>query len=105
MDTPQNDLADVLARANDALDEAVFCRSLLVLLPQNADAPSGYCAFYPEADNSLEAMLEQPEVGHLLICRSDAAELLAQLMERSVSLQPLLETTRLSWDTAGERFN
>lgn len=105
VDAPQNDLADALARANDALDEAVFCRSLLVLLPQNADAPSGYCAFYPEADNSLEAMLEQPEVGHLLVCRSDAAELLAQLMERSVSLQPLLETTRLSRDTAGERMN
>lgn len=92
----QDELAQALAQTNDALDETVFCRSLLVLMQAEETAPEGYVVFREKTDNSLESVLTQPEKTCLLVCRGDTAQILTELMTNSVTVLPLLETTCFS---------
>lgn len=90
-------VAESLQRANDALDRTIFCKTILVLLPQGTQTPDGYCVTWlPESDHIQEDILAQPEISHLLICTQDSAGVLSWLMEQNVSLLPLTETTAIS---------
>ena len=89
-------IEDSLKKANDALDEAVFMKSLMVLLPeQSVELPSYRVFLIDQTKKSVGAVLENPEVPSVLLCDSDVAALLEELSLYPISVLQLMETTVL----------
>ena len=96
-DTADRDAA--LAEANDALDEVLNFRTLLVLLPEDAEADglAGHRVF--EAKNMLrsaENAVEHPENPHILLCGGNAAQALSALRAANANFRLLRETAIVS---------
>lgn len=88
------DLSASLLAANNALDEVILQRSLLVLLPEGADAPVGFCFFTEPAEPlTAQEVAADHENAHLLVCTSDAAETLSVLSAHQADIRMLRETT------------
>jgi len=99
-----DDIASSLRAANDALDELLFFRSVMVLLPEGVKAEACYRAFVepdwtqPEEEpvmSPVEIVLSEPDIHQLLVCRNDAYGVLESLYLAGASMPQLLETTRL----------
>lgn len=91
------DPAQELRLANDALDRILFQKTLLVLLPEELEAPSGYVIFrQPQELPPLEELLSEPDTPHLAIFTGSASSELAAIIDRGIIPQQLLETTQFS---------
>lgn len=84
-----------LADANEALDDALFYKTILALVPAGT-ASDGSWRLIPDTGLPAQAQWLAAETPSLLVCRSDAGTLLEQLRAAQASVLPLLETTALS---------
>lgn len=91
------DYAASLAEANEAMDRALFCKSLFALVPEaRAETLPGYRVLTaPETQLTAEEALAVTDVPQLLLCRSDAVQTIQALVSANASLPQLLETTFL----------
>ncbi len=97
VDASCQDPAQELRLANEALDQLLFYKTLMVLLPEELEAPSGYVVFRQRREPpSLEELLPEAETPQLMVFTGSASNDLAMLIARQLVPQPLLETTRLS---------
>lgn len=97
VESGEADPASALRRANDALDQLLFFRSLMILLPEDMEAPDGYCVFrQPEQAPSPEDILPESDAPRLLVCSSNVSDTLSLLLDNDVTLLRLLETTQFS---------
>lgn len=88
------DIASTLQRANDALDEVLFCRSLFLLLPRGLSFQTRSYRVLPEpAAETIDSILDTPEKEHLFVVRSGAPAVVAELAEGGAALLRLRETT------------
>ena len=95
----ETDPVGALNEANAALDETIYCRSVLALLPTETDVFS-YCVI--DASNSVKTVnevLESDASEVLMICNSDVAVMLEQLAAHEIPILQLFETTVLSGQT------
>lgn len=100
VDASCQDPAQELRLANETLDQVLFCKTLMVLLPEEMEAPSGYVIFrQPRESAPLEELLAEAETPKLAIFTGSASAELATIIAREIVPQPLLETTRLSAET------
>lgn len=89
----QTDAEAALQRANDALDDVIFCRSLMALLPESVSGQLPFRVYLPsQTVDTVEAVLEYTQSPALFVCRSDVAAALEQLALHNVSVLQLLET-------------
>lgn len=87
-----------LEAANDILDQVLFCRSVLALLPEGFLETASYRILLEQTQAmALDQILQQEELRpRLLVCRSDVAGTLGTLVDHEAFLPQLLETTDLS---------
>lgn len=91
------DVEAALQAANEALDAAVFGRSVFALLPADAPEPAGYRVIRePELLPTAADLPAEPSEPQLLICRSGVLETLEALVGMDASMPQLLETSRYS---------
>jgi len=87
------DLAGDLKAANEAMDQVLFCKSLLALVPQEqGDAVQDYI---PVLEPLVTPTMLSAEKPVLLVCRTDMTSLIESLIKSGASLPQLRETTRL----------
>lgn len=93
----ETDYLAALSGANTALDQILFFKSLMALLPEGVQDISQYAVFREwTAQISVEDMLETAETPQLLVCRSaDAAFVLQRLRQAGAYTPQLLETTQI----------
>lgn len=91
----QTDYAAALQQANAALDGTLFFKSVLALLPSNAQAMPQYAVFREWAAASVDDVLKQEEAPQLLVCRADVSFVLAKLRQADTKTPQLLETTQI----------
>ncbi len=91
----EDDAADALARANDALCALTCQKTPLALLPAGAHAPEGYCAFFRPANALRAADAAASETPQLFVCASGAGADLYTLFSAGAQMLRLLETTEL----------
>lgn len=98
VESGSTDVAAALREANEAMDEAIFCRSVMALLPADVPEPSGYWTIRePETALTAEEILMDPvEEPQLLICRGGVLETLETLVQSGASMPQLLETSQFS---------
>ena len=90
----EQDVAGAISRANEALDQVLFCRSVFVLLPYGAGFQTkSYCVLPEPAAKSVEDVLRAPQVQHLYVVRSNAPGIIADFVEGGAALHLLLETS------------
>lgn len=85
-----------LQAANDALYQLLCQKTLLALLPAEAETQPGYCCFFQPQTPLTAAQIVDSETTHLLLCGSDAADELYTLFSAEAHMLQLLETTELS---------
>lgn len=90
------DIADALCRANDALAALLCQKTLLALLPADTPAQEGYCCFVLPAEPLSAAQAAVSQTAQLLICESDAQNVLYTLYSAEANILQLLETTELA---------
>ena len=86
-----------LKAANEAMEEILFCKSLLALIPlEQKDSVQGYISVLepPVTLTSQDALLSSEEPV-LLVCRTDMTALIESLLNSGASLPQLRETTKL----------
>ena len=89
------DVEAALEAANEALDAAVFARSVFALLPADAPEPAGYRIIRePETLPTAADLPAEPSQPQLLICRDNVLETLETLVGMDASMPQLLETSR-----------
>lgn len=93
----EKDPERALKEANDAMDEILFCRSALALLPEGTLETTAYRLLLEETQSmAVDAITEQEEqIPRLMVCRSDVVANLSPLVRNDAFLPQLLETTRL----------
>lgn len=88
------DIASSLQRANDALDKVLFCRSIFVLLPRGLSFQTKSYRVLPEpVAESVENVMQNPDVEHLCVIRTDAPVIIASFIEKGAALLRLRETS------------
>lgn len=94
---PDTDYATALSEANSAMQRALFCQSLFVLVPEAAteDFTDYFVLSYPETAPALDEVLSVTDRPQLLLCLSDPAETIQALVNAGASLPQLVETTVL----------
>lgn len=88
------DVTEQLTAANEAMDEALFFKTVLALAPQGAYADEGW---HLVADIGVpdEAVWRNSTGPSLLVCRGDAPALLERLSNAQAQVLQILETTSL----------
>ncbi len=87
-------VASAVHKANDALDEALFFRSVFVLMPSGYDMQTkSYCILPEPAVKSVADVLSAPNTHQLMVVRSNGAGVIADLVEGGATLHCLRETT------------
>lgn len=92
------DFNAALSAANTAMDRTLFCKSLLALVPEarpETSFPGYWVLVEPSEPLTVDAALAVSDRPQLLICRSNAAGTLQQLLDANAALPQLLETTIL----------
>lgn len=92
--TEEKDAEDALMRANDALDQVLFFRSVLVLLPADAQAElsSVHILREPEA-LTVEQLIETAKGPVLYVVSEGAPGVIASLADAGAAMLKLRETT------------
>lgn len=88
--------AAALARANEALCALTCQKTLLALLPADAQAPEGYCVFRRPASPISAADAAASETAHLLVCADGAVDAIYTLFSADARILQLIETTDFS---------
>ena len=91
----ETDVPGALSRANDALCALTCQKTALALLPADAEAPEGYCAFFRPANALRAADAAASDTARLLVCGSDAGADLYTLFTAGARMLQLLETAEL----------
>ena len=93
------DYAVALAQANEAMDSALFCKSLFALVPEErAEGLTGYRLLtYSETVPTVQEVLSATGTPQLLLCRVDAGAAIEVLLAANADLPQLLETTVLEF--------
>lgn len=94
-DPGSGDFEAALRAANEALDEVLFSKSIMVLLPPGMQNAAGYAVFRERYQYSVEDVLKETDTAQLYVCRLDAAVLLQRLLQEGTNTPKLLETTRI----------
>ena len=89
------DYAEALRQANDALDETLFFKSVLTLLPGGAQEQPQYAVFREWGAASVDAILETADAPQFLVCRTDVSFVLPKLRQAGAQILRLLETTKI----------
>lgn len=89
------DSISALDEANEALDDALFLKTILALVPSGTAADDGAWRLIQDTGLPAQAQWLAAETPSLLVCRSDAAALLEQLRTAQASVLQILETTVL----------
>lgn len=91
------DYQAALAEANDAMDSALFCKSLFALAPEErAEGLTGYRILtYSNSMPTVQDVLSVTGSPQLLLCQSDPSAVIRTLLDANATLPQLLETTRL----------
>ncbi len=88
------DIADALLRANDALDQVLFCRSVLALIPSDSEIYLPCVRMLREPEEiSLEILLESSQMPQLYVVRTGAPGVIASLANAGAAMLKLRETT------------
>ena len=85
------DLSDALTRANDALCALTCQKTLLALLPAEAEAPDSYCVFHAPSSPVSAADAAASETAHLLVCSENTEADLYTLFSAEARVLQLLE--------------
>lgn len=91
------DYPAALVKANEAMDSALFCKSVLALAPEErAEGLTGFRVLtYSNSTPTVQDMLSVTDVPQMLLCQSDPASTIQTLLDANASLPQLLETTKL----------
>lgn len=85
------DLSGALTRANDALCALTCQKTLLALLPAEAEAPDSYCVFHAPSSPVSAADAAASETAHLLVCSENTEADLYTLFSAEARVLQLLE--------------
>lgn len=91
----ETDYAQALQLANEALDNTLFFKTVLALLPGNAPEQPQYAVFREWAAAPIETVLEKKDAPQLFVCRADAAFVLPKLRAADAQMPLLLETSQI----------
>lgn len=91
----EEELLDCLERANQALDETLFFRSILALTQGNLDDVQYRIINEHNLVHNLEEVLSQPELPHLFVYRTADYSVLQRLLQEKAFLPQLLDTSTL----------
>ncbi len=91
----EEDLRGALDRANAAMDDVLFCRTIFALLPEGSlpEEATYRIVSEPASQLTLEALLAAPETPHLYIVRSGALGIIESFINADATLLQLLETS------------
>lgn len=91
------DYAMALDGANDAMDRALFCKSVFALAPEErAEELTGYRVLtYADPMPTVQEVLSVTGEPQLLLCKSDPSAAIQALLDANANLPQLLETTQL----------
>lgn len=85
-----------LQNANEALDRAIFRKSVIALLPVNTEEIDGYVVFKERTTaDTIDDILRESDTAQLFVCRTDATYALQRLLQEGAYTPKLLETTRI----------
>ena len=88
------DISSALKKANEALDQVIFCKSLFVLLPRGLTfQTNAYCILPEPAAKQVDDVLNNTETDHILVVRTGGAETISALFEAGAALLRLRETS------------
>ena len=93
----ETDLDAALKAANSAMDSVLFCKSVQVLLPEDAQLQGSYVTRIQRVQmlQTDENGLVHENAPFLYVCRDDVAGILTLLRETDTVIPQLLETTYL----------
>jgi len=89
------DVEAALVSANAAMDKTLFCRSVLVLLPEGMWESQSYRLLLEQSQaRSIDAILTQDVLQpRLLVCRSEPTKTIDRLVQSNAVFVQLLDTT------------
>lgn len=92
----ETDIAAALREANETLDQIVFFKTLMVLLPAGAVDMPQYAGFRERAIQvSVDDLLKDTTTAHFLVYRTDPSFILQRLHQEGAQLPQLLETSQI----------
>lgn len=90
----EQSVTGAIQRANDALDQVLFFRSVFVLMPSGYDMQTkSYCILPEPVAKTVSEVLSAPQTQHLMLIRSGGPTVIADLVEGGASLLSLRETS------------
>lgn len=92
---PGTDIAQEMAEANEALEQALFYQTVLALVPEGTGESAAW-RLVEDPGQVSEEVWRASQVPLLLVCRTDAASLLERLTATQATVLQLLETSQLS---------
>ncbi len=88
------EIASALQRANEALDQVLFCRSVFILLPRGLSFQTKSYRVLPEpSPDTVENILNKPHGENLFVVRSGAPAIIAEFAKGGATLLRLRETS------------
>lgn len=87
---------DGLVRGNEAMDQVLFCRTVLALLPSGQQTEQFRVLADPGYTRAPADILKEPNRAHLYVLRSDPSEALEAFYQGDAALLQLLETSLVS---------